>query len=105
MSNARTFQKRAELEVLHLVKNLNTKKCIAVVKLFKFIEKMLTDSFQSRDEDLEGKTSIDLHFTTLLLDAICIKITGGQWSKDSFCPPGGRSYIVGLKRFRVTRVT
>ncbi len=68
---------------------------------------MSTDSFQSCDqlEDLEGKRSIDLHFTTLLLDAICIKITGGQWSKDSFCPPGGLSYIVGLKRFRVTQVT
>ncbi len=31
-------------------------------------------------------------FTTLLLDAICVKITGGQWSKAWFCPQGGRSY-------------
>ncbi len=31
-------------------------------------------------------------FTTLLLDAIGVKITGGQWSKAWFCPPGGRSY-------------
>ncbi len=28
----------------------------------------------------------------LILNAICVKITGGQWSKAWFCPPGGRSY-------------
>ncbi len=28
----------------------------------------------------------------LLLNAIGVKITGGKWSKASFCPPGGRSY-------------
>ncbi len=33
-----------------------------------------------------------MRFTTLFLDAICVKIAGGQWSKASFCPPGGRSY-------------
>ncbi len=33
-----------------------------------------------------------LNFALLLHDAICIKIAGGQWSKASLWPPGGRSY-------------
>ncbi len=33
-----------------------------------------------------------MHFTTLILDAICVKIAGGQWCKTSFCAPCGRSY-------------
>ncbi len=37
-------------------------------------------------------TEFHLLILVLLLNEKHIKITGGEWSKASFCPPGGRYY-------------